>query len=495
MTGSENDNFNNNEFTITILNGSVYDARVIGTDADSDLAVLRITDNISKLELVPLPIDNSSDLDIGQSVVAIGNPFGLSGSMTEGIISGLGRLLTPQAPLPIPEEDSPFIPFQYDIPQTVSIPNIIQTDAAINPGNSGGPLLNTRGEVIGVNTAIFSNTGLYSGVGFAIPSNMVKKVVPSLISTGSYDHPYLGIAGTELTSDISERIGLPTQNNTGGFLITQVTQGSPADQAGLRGGDVLTNVNGRQIEVGGDVITSVANVPVRKIDDLISYLEREKSVGDTVNLTIFRDGNKQQIDVTLAARPSEQGAEGQQQQRQRQQQAERPTLGITGINITPQMAQNIKLTQLRNGFLVIDVASGGPADEADIRGGYRVAKFNGTQIELGGDVIIGIDNVDVRSIQDILSYLSTKGVGDSVELTIIRDDQQMRILVTLGPPSTLAEGSDENNNNGFSELEPSPSPPPPPSSQLDPFNDFFNGMYERCAETLSRTVCDPLFGR
>ncbi|MGH9983426.1 MAG: S1C family serine protease, partial [Nitrososphaeraceae archaeon] len=179
--GSENDN---NEFTITFLNGSAYDARVIGTDADSDLAVLKISDNISMVELVPLPIGNSSDIEVGQSVVAIGNPFGLSGSMTEGIISGLGRLLTPQPPLPVPEEDSPFIPFQYDIPPTFSIPNIIQTDAAINPGNSDGPLLNTGGEVIGVNTAIFSNTGLYSGVGFAIPSNMVKKIVPSLISTG-----------------------------------------------------------------------------------------------------------------------------------------------------------------------------------------------------------------------------------------------------------------------------------------------------------------------
>ncbi|MGH9982826.1 MAG: trypsin-like peptidase domain-containing protein [Nitrososphaeraceae archaeon] len=484
--GSEN---GENRFTITFLNGSVYNARVIGTDADSDLAVLKITDDITMTELVPLPIGNSSDIEVGQSVVAIGNPFGLSGSMTEGIISGLGRLLTPQPTLPLPGEENPFIPFQYDIPPTFSIPNIIQTDAAINPGNSGGPLLNTRGEVIGVNTAIFSNTGLYSGVGFAIPSNMVKKVVPSLISTGSYDHPYLGIAGTDLTSDISERIGLPT-NNTGGFLITQVTEASPADQAGLRGGDVSTNVNGREVELGGDVITGVDNVTVRKIDDLISYLEREKSVGDTVNLTIFRDSKKQQIDVTLAARPSE-GREAQLQQ-QRQQQTGRPSLGITGINITPEIAQSMSLTQIRNGFLVIDVASGGPADDADIRGGYRVAQFNGTQIELGGDVIIGIDNVNVRSIEDIQSYLNTKDVGDLVELTIIKDDQQMRIPVTLGPPSTLADDSDENNNNNrIPELEPSPQPQPPP----DPFNNFFNDMYERCIETVGRNVCDPLFGR
>ncbi|MGH9952340.1 MAG: trypsin-like peptidase domain-containing protein, partial [Nitrososphaeraceae archaeon] len=493
MTGSENGN--DNEFTITFLNGSVYDARVIGTDADSDLAVLKITDDISMAELIPLPIGNSSEIEVGQPVVAIGNPFGLSGSMTEGIISGLGRLLTPQPPLPLPGEEGPFIPFQYDIPPTFSIPNIIQTDAAINPGNSGGPLLNIRGEVIGVNTAIFSNTGLYSGVGFAVPSNMVKKVVPSLISTGSYDHPYLGIAGTDLTSDISEGIGLPS-NITGGFLITQVTEGSPADQAGLRGGDVLTSINGRQIELGGDIITGVDNVPVRKIDDLISYLEREKSVGDTVNLTIFRDGKKQQIDVTLAARPSERGEEEVQlQQRQRQQQqAERPSLGITGINITPGIAQSMNLTNIRNGFLVVDVASGGPADKADIRGGYRVAQFNGSQIELGGDVIIGIDNGDVQSIEDIQSYLNTKEVGESVELTIIRDDQQLRISVNLGLPSTLAEDNDENNNNGFSDLEPSPDPLPP-SSQLDPFNNFFKGMYDRCVETIDKTVCDPLFGR
>ncbi|MGH9984179.1 MAG: PDZ domain-containing protein, partial [Nitrososphaeraceae archaeon] len=343
-------------------------------------------------------------------------------------------------------------------------------------------------------TAIFSNTGLYSGVGFAIPSNMVKKIVPSLISTGSYDHPYLGIARTDLTSDISERIGLPANNNTGGFLITQVTEGSPADQAGLRGGDMLTNINGRQIELGGDVITSVDNVPVRKIDDLISYLEREKSVGDTVNLTIFRDGKKQQIDVTLAARPSEQEKEVQQQQGQQQQQAERPALGITGINITPEIAHRINLTQIRNGFLVVDVASGGPADDADIRGGYTVTQFNGTQIELGGDVIIGIDKVDVRSIEDIQSYLSTKDIGDLVELAIIRDDQQMKIPVTLGLSSILEQ--DSNKNNYLPELEPFLGPSQePPSSQLDPFNNFFNDMYERCVEAFGRNVCGPLFGR
>ncbi len=418
--------------------------------------------------------------------------------MTEGIISGLGRLLTALPPLPVPKEESPFIPFQRNTPPRFSIPNIIQTDAAINPGNSGGPLLNTRGEVIGVNTAIFSNTDLYSGVGFAIPSNMVTKVVPSLISRGSYDHPYLGITGTDLTSDIAERIGLPTENNTGGFLITQVTEASPADLAGLRGGDVLTNVNGRQLELGGDVITSVDNVPVRKIDDLISYLEREKEVGDTVTLTIFRDGKRQQIDVTLAARPSEQQEEAQQQQRQQQQQqATRPTLGITGINITPEIANRMNLTQIRNGFLVIDIVSGGPADEADIRGGYTVTQFNGTQIELGGDVIIAIDNADVQSIEDIQSYLNTKEVGDVVELTIITNNQQMKIPVTLGPPSTLAQEDGRYNDDGLPELDPFPErqPQPPPSSQLDPFNNFFNDMYQSCIETVGRTVCDPLFGR
>src|ERR671921_530076 len=284
------------DLDITFLDGTVYDARLVGSDPYADLAVLKVEEDVPKDKLVPLPLGNSSTLKIGQPVAAVGSPFGLSGSITEGIISGLGRSLpssVPQDPT-IPQLDVPSLP----PPPAFSIPDIIQTDAAINPGNSGGPLLNTRGEVIGINTAIFSNTGSYSGVGFAIPSNMIQKVVPSLITTGSYTHPYIGITGLDITPEIAEAMGLQEAR---GFLVTDVTAEGPAAEAGVQGGDLLADINGREIELGGDVILEIDNKTVRKIDDILTYLEMEKQVGDTVQLTVLRDGQLQQIPVTLAA--------------------------------------------------------------------------------------------------------------------------------------------------------------------------------------------------
>lgn len=284
------------EFQITFLDGTNYIGRIIGADRYSELAVLEV-ENITRDKLVPLSLGDSSQLEIGEQVVAIGNPFGLSGSMTEGIVSGLGRTL----PSSTSQGDQLLLPQQPG--PSFLIPNVIQTDAAINPGNSGGPLLKTDGEVIGMNTAIFSNTGVYAGVGFAIPSNIIKKVVPELISTGTYRHPFIGIAGVDVSPEIASIIGL---NDSRGFLVTEVTAGSPADRSGIRGGDVLTDVNGRQIELGGDVIVAVDNTTVREIDDLLSYLETEKSVGENVILRVIRDGEVQEIGVTLAPRPTEQ---------------------------------------------------------------------------------------------------------------------------------------------------------------------------------------------
>ena len=285
------------DLDITFIDGTVYDARLVGSDPYADLAVLKVEEDVPKDKLVPLPLGNSSTLKIGQPVAAVGNPFGLSGSITEGIISGLGRSLPssvpPQDPT-IPELDVPSLPAS----PAFSIPDIIQTDAAINPGNSGGPLLNMGGEVVGINTAIFSNTGSYSGVGFAIPSNMIKKVVTSLIATGSYTHPYIGITGLDITPEIAEAIGLQEAR---GFLVTDVIKGGPSDKAGIRGGYIITNINGTEIELGGDVILEIDNKTVRTINDILTYLNTQKKVGDTVQLTVLRDGQIQQIPVTLAA--------------------------------------------------------------------------------------------------------------------------------------------------------------------------------------------------
>jgi S1-C subfamily serine protease len=297
---------------VTFVDGNTYSAKVIGGDPYTDLAVLQITDNnFSAKRVVPLTIGNSSNLQAGERVAAIGNPFGLYGSITEGIVSGLGRLLpisetepaNPQQGILGPVKNSP----------AFSIPNIIQTDAAINPGNSGGPLLNMKGEVIGINTAIFSNTGSYSGVGFAIPSDTMKKVVPSLIQRGIYEHPYLGVSGIDVTSDIAKVMKL---NETKGFLVTDITSGGPADKAGIHGGDVLTDINGTEVELGGDVIIGIDNTTVRKIDDMLSYLETKRQVGDTAKLTIVRDGRPQEVNVTLSDRSLSQEDQQQQQRLQ-----------------------------------------------------------------------------------------------------------------------------------------------------------------------------------
>jgi serine protease Do len=282
---------NDNELQVTFLDGNVYPADLVGFDEFADMAVIKVK-NISPEKLTPLSLANSSSLRIGDTVVAIGNPFGLSGSMTVGIVSGLGRLL------PSSENGGNF----PGGGSSFSIPNIIQTDAAINPGNSGGPLIDTQGRVIGINTAIFSNTGVYSGVGFAIPSDTISKIASSLIQNGSYQHPYIGIVGLSLSPDFSKQIGL---NETKGFLVTSITKGSPADKSGLRAGSTTTTYNGRDVDVGGDVILKIDNREVSKIDDILSYLEMQKQVGDKVHLTVLRDNAVSELDLILGERPSQ----------------------------------------------------------------------------------------------------------------------------------------------------------------------------------------------
>ncbi len=280
---------NNDELQVSFLDGNVYSAELVGFDQFADLAVIKVK-NITSDKLTPLPLANSTNLRIGETVVAIGNPFGLSGSMTVGIVSGLGRLL------PSNENGE-----NLGTTSSFSIPNIIQTDAAINPGNSGGPLIDTQGRVIGINTAIFSNTGVYSGVGFAIPSNTISKVAQSLIQTGSYRHPYIGIIGLSLTPDLAKQIGLI---QTKGFLVTSITKGSPAEKADLRAGTTTKTLNGRDFDVGGDIILKIDNRDVTKIDDILAYLESQKHVGDKIHLTILRDNTIRELDLVLGERPS-----------------------------------------------------------------------------------------------------------------------------------------------------------------------------------------------
>jgi len=268
---------------VTFVDGNTYTANVIGNDPSSDVAVLQITDNnYSSAEKsgVPLAIANSSKLQVGEQIIAIGNPFGLSDTMTTGIVSQIGRLL--------PNQDTGF-----------SIPNGIQTDAAINPGNSGGPLLNMQGQVVGMNTAILSGTGGFSGLGFAIPSNIIIRIVPTLIQKGSYDHPWLGISGGSMTADVAQSAGLPV--NYKGVVVSSIQSGSPADKAGLKG--TTRDIMGPNTHIG-DIITAIDGHSVKRIDDIINYIEMHKSVGSNVKLTINRNGQTKDLNAVLQARPS-----------------------------------------------------------------------------------------------------------------------------------------------------------------------------------------------
>lgn len=261
---------------VAFTDGTTREATIVGQDPYTDLAVLRV----DKEGLEPLEIGNSSEVQVMEDAIAIGNPFGLRSSATKGVISAKGRTIR--------------------VEKGFSIPNVLQTDAAINPGNSGGPLLNRQGEVIGVNTAIDTQTGTFSGVGFAVPSNTVERVIPQLISEGDYEHPYLGVRGLTVNSDIAEKMNL---ENNSGFLITEVPNGTAAQEAGLRGGQYEGNIRGQRVMLGGDVIVGINDTEVRGLQDVLTYLAKETNVGDNVEVEVIRDGERRNFTLELEARP------------------------------------------------------------------------------------------------------------------------------------------------------------------------------------------------
>ena len=263
---------------ITFLDGEAYIGNVVGSDRDLDIAVVKVEPTNTYLQ--PIKIGDSSELKVGEKIAAIGNPFGLSGSMTAGIVSQMGRLL--------PQETG------------YSIPDVIQTDAAINPGNSGGPLINMKGEVVGINTAIQSATGEFSGIGFAVPSNTVKKVVPVLIENGEFKHPWMGISGTDVDPELAEVRELKSSK---GFLVVSVIEGSPAETAGLLGVTETEERDGREFALDGDIILSIDGETVRKISDILVHLQREKSVGDEMVLSVNRNGEMVELTMILEERP------------------------------------------------------------------------------------------------------------------------------------------------------------------------------------------------
>ncbi len=270
------------QIQITFADGTISVAEVVGIDDDSDLAVVRI--DPEGYYLAPITVGSMDDVEVGMRVAAIGNAFGLEGTMTTGIVSAVGRSI--------------------GAINGFSIPDSIQTDAAINPGNSGGPLLNERGELIGVNAQIHSEVRANSGVGFAIPVSIVERVVPALIANGEYAHSYMGISGGTLSPICADELDLPKTLH--GALVGDVLDETPAEKAGFRGSDISVDSDYPDIcphYAGGDVIIAIGDVPVTSFDDVLSYLVLYTSPGDTISVMVWRDGKTKVLDMTLTERP------------------------------------------------------------------------------------------------------------------------------------------------------------------------------------------------
>ncbi len=318
--------------------GRWADAEVVAADPQADLAVIKVTPP-EGMEWRPLQVEVNDNLRVGHTVVAIGNPYGLAGTMTTGIVSALGRGL----------------PVGDDMETRYTLPDVIQTDAAINPGNSGGPLLNLNGQVVGVNFAIRSEVRSNSGVGFAVPAAVVRRVVPALIEDGAYNYAYLGLSGSTISAELSKTLELP--EGLLGVYVAEVIPGGPSDDAGLRGGDrTVEGPTGIQFRSGGDIVTAIDGQPVQRFEDLVSYLVTKASPGQEVTLTVVRDGETLEIDVTLGERPVQDATA----------QTREPGPGISAREAIDIAVEAVEETGMLRGAIVEKVAAPDERDGADV---------------------------------------------------------------------------------------------------------------------------------
>ena len=271
---------------VIFSNGFWAEAEVVATDPQADLAVIKVTPP-TDMEWRPLTLADPNTLRVGHTVIAIGNPFGLDGTLTSGVVSAIGR----------------GIPLGNGNTANYTLPDVIQTDAAINPGNSGGPLMDVNGDVVGVNFAIRSQESFNAGVGFAIPVSILRRVVPALIEDGRFAYAYLGLSGSSISPFLAQALELPA-NHLGVYVAT-VIPGGPSEQAGIQGGnETVTNDNGLEFQRGGDIVIAVEDIPVRRFEDLVSFLVTRASPGEVITLTILREDEQLEIPVTLGERPS-----------------------------------------------------------------------------------------------------------------------------------------------------------------------------------------------
>jgi serine protease Do len=397
--------------TVTFVDGTSLPGKVLGTDKNSDLAVVQVEKGT--VDLKPVEMADSNKLKVGNLVMAIGNPFGLEGSFSVGVISALGRTL------PVDGSSSGSGTGSY------SIPDVIQTDAPINPGNSGGVLVNTRGQVIGVTTAIESPIRANAGIGFAVPSAIIQKVIPALIQDGKFSYTYLGLAGGTLTSDIAKAMGLKETQR--GILVGAINPNTPADKAGLKGSDKEATIQGQTVKIGGDVITRIDDQDLHKFEDLISYLARATVVGQKVTLDIIRDGKEQQVTATLEARPDVEKTAAPTEE------AIKGTawMGVSLMDVTKEIASAMKLPDGTTGALITSIAKDSPADKAGLLGGDKSLELNGDQIMIGGDIITAMDGNAVESVKDIRNKLLRASPGDEIKMTILRNGSEKEVSVTL----------------------------------------------------------------
>ncbi|MBW2608903.1 MAG: trypsin-like peptidase domain-containing protein [Deltaproteobacteria bacterium] len=265
---------------VTLSDGSKWRGQLVGTDPYNDLAIVKIDTPPEKLHV--LPLGSSKDLEVGQKVIAIGNPFGLQQTLTTGIISSLGRSIRSEG--------------------GILMEDLIQTDAAINPGNSGGPMLDSDGKIIGINTAIFSPSGGNIGIGFAVPVDTVKRIIPDLIEKGYVSHPWLGVTLFPIVPGLAKELDLKVER---GAMIMEVLSGGPADKAGLKGGTKMLNVGNALLPIGGDIVVAFEGTPVNSSDDFVRMVSKKRP-GERVVLKILRDDRFKEVEVDLGERPRQQ---------------------------------------------------------------------------------------------------------------------------------------------------------------------------------------------
>jgi serine protease Do len=356
------------EIVVRLSDEKEYKAEIVGGDAKTDIAVIKISDAPG---LVPVPLGDSDELKVGEWVVAVGSPFGLDHTVTAGIVSAKGRKINRP-------DQSPYDDF-------------IQTDAAINPGNSGGPLVNLKGQVVGINTAIYSRSGGNIGIGFAIPINLARQIVPQLQETGYVTRGWLGVLIQPVDEDIAKSLDLPEAQ---GALVAKVFPDSPAATAGVEVGDVIVEFDGQHIRKSNDLPSIVASTPV----------------GKAVRVTLVRAGSKKIVDVTIA-KLEEEAAEAKP--------VKADELGLSIQDITPEIANDLGLPRDSKGVVVSGVRRGSPADEAGLR---------------AGDVIESVGNQPVDDVKTFRKLLSAREPADSVLVLVRRGDQTLFRVIKPAPP-------------------------------------------------------------